>query len=134
MNLLITYTHHSELQVITALSLISTFYKSPQHPLSLFQPAVSSSAVPWQRLLTVEIFQLHTLRPSLHSLPCRTHSQLTTPRLAAISHQPPGLLFTADLQRNTNWAAPIVFKTSPWHGPHRKHSRVHCCRPTVAAS
>jgi hypothetical protein len=31
-----TYAHHLELQVITALSLISTIYKSPQHPLSLF--------------------------------------------------------------------------------------------------
>jgi hypothetical protein len=36
MDLLTTYTHDSELQVITALSLISTLYKSPQHPLSLF--------------------------------------------------------------------------------------------------
>jgi hypothetical protein len=35
-NLLTTYKHHSELQVITALSLISTLYKPPQHPLSLF--------------------------------------------------------------------------------------------------
>jgi hypothetical protein len=31
----------SELQVTTALTIIFTFYKSPQHPLSLFQPAVS---------------------------------------------------------------------------------------------
>jgi hypothetical protein len=30
-----TYTHDSELQVVTALSLISTHYKSPQHPLSI---------------------------------------------------------------------------------------------------
>jgi hypothetical protein len=36
MNLLIAYIHHSEVQVITALSLISAHYKSPQHPLSLF--------------------------------------------------------------------------------------------------
>jgi hypothetical protein len=36
MDLLTTYTQHSELQVITAVSLISTPYKSPQHPLSLF--------------------------------------------------------------------------------------------------
>jgi hypothetical protein len=36
MDLLTSYTHRSELQVITALSLISTFYKSPQHPLSHF--------------------------------------------------------------------------------------------------
>jgi hypothetical protein len=37
MDLLTTYTHDSELQVITAPSLISTLYKSPQHPPSLFQ-------------------------------------------------------------------------------------------------
>jgi hypothetical protein len=35
------YWHNSELQIITAISLISSFYKSPQHTLSLFQPAVS---------------------------------------------------------------------------------------------
>jgi hypothetical protein len=36
-------------------------HKSQQHPLSLFQLAVSSSAVLWQRRLTVEIIQLHAL-------------------------------------------------------------------------
>jgi hypothetical protein len=36
MNLLTTFTHHSELQVITAPPLITTLYKSPQHLLSLF--------------------------------------------------------------------------------------------------
>jgi hypothetical protein len=35
MDLLNTYTHDSKLQIITALSLISTLYKWPQHPLSL---------------------------------------------------------------------------------------------------
>jgi hypothetical protein len=35
-HLLTTYTHHSELQIITALSLIFIHYKSSQHPLSLF--------------------------------------------------------------------------------------------------
>jgi hypothetical protein len=40
MILLTTYTHHSELQVITALSLISTLYKWLQNRLSLF-PASS---------------------------------------------------------------------------------------------
>jgi hypothetical protein len=34
MDLLTPYTHHSELQAITALSLITTLYKSPQHSLS----------------------------------------------------------------------------------------------------
>jgi hypothetical protein len=36
MDLLTTYIHHSELQVTTALSIISTLYKSPQHLLNLF--------------------------------------------------------------------------------------------------
>jgi hypothetical protein len=35
MDLLTTYAHNSELQVITALSLISTIHRSPQHSLSL---------------------------------------------------------------------------------------------------
>jgi hypothetical protein len=34
--LLATYAHDSEMQAITAPSLISTIHKSPQHPLSLF--------------------------------------------------------------------------------------------------
>jgi hypothetical protein len=33
---------------------------------------VSSPAVPWQWLLTVEILQLPALKFYLHSLPCRT--------------------------------------------------------------
>jgi hypothetical protein len=37
-------THNSELQVTTAPPLISTIHKSPQHPLSLLQPAVSSTS------------------------------------------------------------------------------------------
>jgi hypothetical protein len=41
MDLSTTCTHNSELQVITALSLISALYKSSQHPLSLFQPCMS---------------------------------------------------------------------------------------------
>jgi hypothetical protein len=36
MDLLSTYTQHSELQVITALSVIFTLYTSPHHPLSIF--------------------------------------------------------------------------------------------------
>jgi hypothetical protein len=74
MDLLTTYTHDLELQVITALPLISTIHKSLEHPLSLFQPSVSSPAVPWQRLLIVEIFQFHILtsQPPIgtHSLTC----------------------------------------------------------------
>jgi hypothetical protein len=72
---------------------IFTIHKSPQHTLSLLQPAVSSPAVPWQRLLIVEIFQLHMLKSSLHKLPYRT-----------------------DL------VAPIFFLTTLRHGPCRNTS------------
>jgi hypothetical protein len=94
LDLLTTYTH---LQALTTVSLISTLHKSRQHPLSLLQPAVSSPAVPWQRFLTVEILQFHAIRFYLRSLPCRTQlsaESRLTPRLAAISHHRPGLLFT----------------------------------------
>jgi hypothetical protein len=67
MDLLTNYTHHSELQVITAPSLIYTLYKSLLQTLSLLQPAVSSLAVPWQRLLTLEILLLPALRSLLSS-------------------------------------------------------------------
>jgi hypothetical protein len=63
LDVLTTYTHHSELQVITALSQISTLYDSPQHPLSLFQPAVFTSRSP-AKASNIEIFQL----PALTSL------------------------------------------------------------------
>jgi hypothetical protein len=43
MELLTTYTHDSELQVITAPPLISTIHRSPHQPLGLFQPAVFTS-------------------------------------------------------------------------------------------
>jgi hypothetical protein len=36
LDLLTTYTHHSELQVVTALTLITTLYKSLAHAVSSF--------------------------------------------------------------------------------------------------
>jgi hypothetical protein len=45
---LATYTHDSEVQVITALSLIYTFYKSLAHDKS----SQSSLVASWQRILT----------------------------------------------------------------------------------
>jgi hypothetical protein len=64
MNGFIDHLHDSELQALTAPPVISTIHKSLQH--------LSSSAVPWQRILTVEILQIHALRSCLHSLTCRT--------------------------------------------------------------
>jgi hypothetical protein len=83
-----TYKHNSVLQAIITLLLISTIHIS-QHPLCLFQPAVSSPAVSWQRFLTMKILQLHALKFCLHS----TLIWLI-PRLTAISHQPLYLFFT----------------------------------------
>jgi hypothetical protein len=82
MDLLTTYTHHLELQPITEPPIISTIHSSPQHPLSFFQPAVSSSAVPWQRLPAVEILQLPTLTSILYRLSFRTACQLSNPQLS----------------------------------------------------
>jgi hypothetical protein len=59
MDLLTTYTHDSELQAITATPIIPTVHKSPQHTRSLFQPAVSSPAIPWQWLLTASHRELN---------------------------------------------------------------------------
>jgi hypothetical protein len=92
MDLLCTLTHDSELHTITAPPLISTFYKPLLQTLSLLQLAVYSLAVPWKRLLTVEVLQPHALtsllageypatRSFLHSLPYRTAYQLSTPEL-----------------------------------------------------
>jgi hypothetical protein len=105
--LLTTYTRDLELQAIIAPSLISTLYKSSQH-----QPAMSSPAVPWQRLLTVEILQLHTLKSSLHGASLLTAS------------------FPHRLSYRTNSVAPIIFLITSLHGPIRKHrfqQYLHCC-------
>jgi hypothetical protein len=100
-DLLTTYTHDSELQAVTAPPLISTIHKSPQHQLNILQPTVSSPTVPWQRLLTVEILQLHALNSCLHG------TELTTDKAPDLSV--------------------ITFR----HGPHSKHSSSivasNCC-------
>jgi hypothetical protein len=51
--------------------------------------------VPWQRLLTVEILQLHALRSSCQSRPCRNLVNCQH-NYSAISPHPP-------LQSSTNW-------------------------------
>jgi hypothetical protein len=122
MDLLTTYKHDSELRAITAPPLFSTIHKSPQHPLSFSQPAVPSPAVPWQRLLKVEILQLHALRFCLHSFPCRTHWRPFHTNLLVFSSQ-------VDFQLTTKWVASIVFKISPLHGPHKNsfQQELYCC-------
>jgi hypothetical protein len=66
MDFLTTYTHDLEVEAVTAPPLISTIHKSPQNPLSFFQPAIFSPVVLWHRPLTVEVLQLQALKSSLH--------------------------------------------------------------------
>jgi hypothetical protein len=119
-----TYTHDSELQVFTMQSLITTIHKSPQHPLSLFQPTVSSPVVPWQRLLTAEIVQL------LWSIPFALAS--TTPQLKCqinygnISYQSP-------LQNSTELMAPTVLVIISRHRSYRKYHSSIVARIFIAA-
>jgi hypothetical protein len=46
LDLLTSYIPHSELHVITALSLVSKLHKSQQHPLSILQPAAYITCFP----------------------------------------------------------------------------------------
>jgi hypothetical protein len=107
---------------ITALSLITTLYKSSHHPPSLFQSAVltsrclvtaSNDGGSWasgvQESAHAELISTanSTIAPSLLSLPCR----------AQLNCQP-----------STNLIAPILFFITTSHGPHRKHrSSVVAC-------
>jgi hypothetical protein len=63
MYLLATYAQDSELQAITAPSLISTLYKS----LAYAKSTQTLLVVSWQRLLSVEIPKAPALRFSCHS-------------------------------------------------------------------
>jgi hypothetical protein len=82
----------------------------------------SPLAVSWQWLLPREILKLPVLRFSYYSSPCRTlcqlTNQLTGSQLAAISHQPPSLLFTekisADLTTELSHSPTSYFTSLNW--------------------
>jgi hypothetical protein len=103
MDLLTTYTHNPELQILTAPSLISIIHKSPQHPLSLFQSAVSSPAVPWERLLTM----VSPLLPCSSPVWTASPFQLNT--------------FLRRLPYRTDLVAPTIVLITLLHGRSRKH-------------
>jgi hypothetical protein len=110
MYLLTTYTHHSKPQVIAALWLISTLYKSPQHPLSLYPACCVIS----RSLVTAS-----------------KSGDSSTSRALVLSSQPPMQNSTLNCQLTTNWVAPVFFKVTLRHGLHRKYPRFHCFSPTV---
>jgi hypothetical protein len=86
---------------------------------------VSSPAVPQQRLPTVEIIQLHMLRSSCHSCPCRTlvNCQLN---YSVVSSQPP-------LQSSIGLVDLIPFVIPRRRGPCRQHPISSIACVTVAA-
>jgi hypothetical protein len=97
MDLLTTYTHHSELQQITVTLLISAHYSSLLQTISLLQPTVSSTAISWERILTVEILQLLVLRSFLSSeYPANELSQFPWTGLGSLVYSP-----GADLTEST---------------------------------
>jgi hypothetical protein len=89
-DLLTTYTHHSELPVITALSLISTLYKSPQHPLSLS--------------LACCVFISHSMATA------SDNGDSSASRSQVVSSQSPVQKSTLNWQPTTNLVAPFDFK------------------------
>jgi hypothetical protein len=64
LDLLTTYTAHSELQIITALSLMYTIYRSLEYAKS----SQSSLAVSWQRIYNSLTVAAAHINSSLHSL------------------------------------------------------------------
>jgi hypothetical protein len=115
----------TSVQVIITLSLISKLYRSLQHTLSHL--SLLSLVVFWQRILTVEILQLLCSRrycpaniPQMHCC-----SSWLTPGLAAISHQPPSLLFTDWL--NNGLTSKLVSVIISRHGNRRFQQLLYCC-------
>jgi hypothetical protein len=96
MDLLTTYTHHSELQVITLPLLISTLYKPFLQTLNLLQPTVSSTAILWKPMLTAEILQLPMLNSPEPAWGPWYIALGQTQQKALLSTVPPLLLWVVD--------------------------------------
>jgi hypothetical protein len=86
------------------------------------QPAVFSRAVPWQRLLTVEILQLPALPTPVQR--CLLFPQLNC---ITISSQPPLMSCTAHGTQLTILIAPVVTLKTMLNGQNRKHRFIVAC-------
>jgi hypothetical protein len=122
MDLLTTYTQHSELQVITALSLISKFYKSPQHPPSLLPACCvlishSQATASNSGDSSASHTQVLSLQPPMQNSQS-AHCQLN---YSTIYSQSSLQNWTLNCQPSIDWIAPFAFFIAPWHGPHWKH-------------
>jgi hypothetical protein len=130
MDLLTTYTDDSEVQVITALLLISTlsllslhesypgngFYTSITVTKTHVKSSFHNRTLANNYFIHSWTFNSHlnciviSSQPPLHSsteLPTLNWTQLTT-RLVVISHQPPSLLFTGWLSTDNSFSRPGV--------------------------
>jgi hypothetical protein len=101
MDLFTTYTRQSELEVFTALSLISTIHKSPHHPLNIF-PACCS-------------FISRFLATAFNS------GNSSASRVQVLSLQSPLQNSTLNWKLTTNRLAPIPFLITTSHGLRRKY-------------
>jgi hypothetical protein len=126
MDLITTYTHHSEVQLITAPLLISTIHKLPQHMLSIF-PACCVLASR----------SLATAYSNGDSSTCRAQVLLSQPPVqnsCQLSTQLYRHHFSASLAE-LNWTAnpqlnliaPVVFSITLQRGLHRKHCPIVVC-------
>jgi hypothetical protein len=106
-NLLTTYTNGSELQAITAPHYPPQF--TNHHGIGFFQPAVSSAALLWQRLLTVEILQLRALKSSFHRISYRTDSVAPVLFLITPRHRP----LKKTVSNSTSVAAECLRRNGP---------------------
>jgi hypothetical protein len=110
-------------------------------PANLFQPAVSSPAVPWQRLLTAEILQLPALTSFLHRLSFRSACHLfrfhffssifdcrfsTNPLQSLPNYST--VISRDSLSYSFSWPGILVIQ--PRSGPNRKH-RFHSYSSTI---
>jgi hypothetical protein len=116
-DLLTTYTHNSELQVITALLVISTLYKLSHHSLSLF-PACCSFII---RSITTATNSGGSLVSSPQVLLWQPPVQNSTHSTRAPFFSP---LCRAHLncQPSTELVVPVLFFITTLHGPNRKHN------------
>jgi hypothetical protein len=114
MGLLTTYTHHSELHALNnSVACLHT---------------LQSITAPTKFFPTCCVFT----SPSLSTVSNNGDSSASPAQF--LFSQPPVQISTITWQLTTNWVARIVFKITPRHGPHRKHSRFHCRSPTAAAA
>jgi hypothetical protein len=135
-DLLTTYTHHSELQVITVLLLISTIYQS-LHTKSSPPCSVSNSCS-----LATASNSGDSSASSSQVLSSQPPVQNSTPNWQFPGWRPLHinlLVFSSQAEfqltlcQLTTGSPPTV-KITPRNGPHKKHCHFHCCSPTDAAA